>query len=106
MVATLNQGGEPMNGRTMVVGIERTARKLQPYNVWKDGKIIFFAHSVEEAWNDGEISFFARSVEEADSALARGLAGAVSTPEQGSPPVEKRVAEQGGMLHCHCIIRG
>lgn len=90
MVATLNQGGEPMNGRTMVVGIERTARKLQPYNVWKDGKIIFFA----------------RSVEEADSALARGLAGAVSTPEQGSPPVEKRVAEQGGMLHCHCIIRG
>ena len=35
--------------RTIVKGIESTARLLQPFNVWRAGKIIFFAKTLKEA---------------------------------------------------------
>jgi hypothetical protein len=35
--------------RSVIKGIESTPRKAQPYNVWKRGKIIFFARTMKEA---------------------------------------------------------
>jgi hypothetical protein len=35
--------------RSVIMGIESTPRKAQPYNIWKRGKIIFFARTLKEA---------------------------------------------------------
>jgi len=35
--------------RTIITGIESTARLLQPFNVWREGKVIFFAKTLKEA---------------------------------------------------------
>ena len=35
--------------RAVIMGIESTPRKAQPYNIWKRGKIIFFARTLKEA---------------------------------------------------------
>lgn len=33
----------------MIEGVQKTDRKLQPYNVWYKNKIIFFAYTEEAA---------------------------------------------------------
>lgn len=38
-----------MEKRTITNGIEATGRKLQPFNCWLKGKIIFFARNQKEA---------------------------------------------------------
>jgi hypothetical protein len=35
--------------RAVIKGIEFTLRRIQPYNVYKRGKIIFFARTMKEA---------------------------------------------------------